>query len=79
MRGWENKEQGLTQQLKVGLRWTPENRGPPTGSHGSEPSRGSKGLCGRETRSLPERRAEVGGPATTACGLRGRLVRELLL
>jgi hypothetical protein len=47
----------VVQQLKVRLYGMPESRCLPTGSHGSEPSRGSKGLCGRGPRSLPERGA----------------------
>lgn len=58
VRGSKNKEQGLTPAAESRAAWTPESCGPPTRSHGSEPSRGSKGLCGLGTRSLPERGAE---------------------
>lgn len=58
VRGWKNKERGLTPAAESRAAWTLESCGPPTGSHGSEPSRGSKGLCGLGTRSLPERGAE---------------------
>jgi hypothetical protein len=58
VRGWKNKERGLTPAAESRAAWTLESCGPPTGSHGSEPSRGSKGLCGLGTRSLPECGAE---------------------
>lgn len=61
VQGWEEQRSRTHPSSGTsGCAGRAESRGPPTGSHGSEPSRGSKGLCGRGTRSLPERGAEVG-------------------
>ncbi|XP_029783611.1 cuticle collagen 2-like [Suricata suricatta] len=62
-RGTKGAEDSPLQQSWAAL--AAGERGPPTGSHGSEPSRGSKGLCGRGTRSLPERKQSVWSPACT--------------
>lgn len=46
-------------------------RGPPPGSRGSAPSRGSKRLCGRGTRGLPERGQRWGGASAAGKGKLG--------
>lgn len=62
------KTGGLTQQQRRAAR-RPEH-GPPTGSHGSEPSRDQRGFVAEE-QGASQSRAEVGG---TAMAFAGRLL-----